>query len=41
MTLTVCCVSFVLVLIRQVLGVGGLLVGVGEMVNISSGVFVW
>ena len=39
--LMVCCGDFSLVSNRQVLGVGSLLVGVGMMVNVSSGIFVW
>ena len=39
-TLMVCCVGFVLVSFRQVLGVGYLLVGMDEMIYVSSGIFV-
>ena len=41
MVLTICGAGFVSVLIRQVLGVGGLFFGVGVMVNVSSGIFVY
>ena len=38
-TLTVCGVGFVSISIWQVWGVGGLLVGVGVMVNVSTEIF--
>ena len=41
MTLMVCGIGFVSVLIRQVLGLGGLVVGVGVMVIVSSRIFTW